>query len=214
MGKVLFALTFVLFTIISSASPQVQGREMRLEAIEDEMKLLKQRMETLENIKVKIKSTDYLKTPKNPEKRPKIGLVLSGGGAKGAAHVGVLRVLEEYNIPIDYISGTSTGSIIGAMYTSGYSVDEMEDLLLTLDWKSIWDDSPQREFMGLQEKLEIEKYPLSLEIGENYRVKLPKGASHGQSIYMTLKKLLWRSEEIRDFDELPIPFRTVTTNLH
>ena len=213
MRKFLLIIAFIVLTIISLGNTKVQDESARLDAIEEEMVILRERMNTLENLKVKIENFDRITALKDPDTRPKIGLVLSGGGAKGAAHVGVLRVLEEHNIPIDYISGTSIGSIVGALYASGYTVEELEEIILTLDWKGLFKDSPERENQSVQEKLELEKYFISLEIDENYNLKFPKGVLRGEAMYLTLKELLWRSEGITDFDELPIPFRAVTTNL-
>ncbi|NJN47988.1 MAG: hypothetical protein HC808_17615 [Candidatus Competibacteraceae bacterium] len=84
--------------------------------------------------------------------RPKVGLVLSGGGARGAAHIGVIRVLEDLRIPIDCIAGTSMGAIIGGLYAAGFSVEEMEQTLTSIDWGDIFNDSPPREQRSFRRK--------------------------------------------------------------
>ncbi len=144
--------------------------------------------------------------------RPKIGLVLSGGGGKGFSHIGVLRVFERENIPIDYITGTSIGSIIGLLYSIGYTVDELEEIVEEIDWDSIFIDTPERTDIPMEEKLFSERYFLTLPI-ENGEIKLPMGLISGQKVYMTLKKYTWEARGIKKFDNLPIPFRAVATNL-
>ena len=94
--------------------------------------------------------------------RPKVGLVLSGGGAKGFAHVGVLKVLEEYNIPIDYIGGTSIGSIVGGLYAVGYTADQLEDMILSQNWEDLFADKPERNYMPFYEKEDQERYQISM----------------------------------------------------
>lgn len=144
--------------------------------------------------------------------RPKIGLVLSGGGGKGFAHIGVLRVLEREHIPIDYISGTSIGAIIGFLYSIGYTVDELEEIVNEIDWDHIFIDAPKRIDKPMDEKLFSERYAFSLPFEDN-RIKLPKGLISGQKVYMTLKKYAWDARGVKNFDHFPIPFRAVATNL-
>lgn len=146
------------------------------------------------------------------EIKPKIGLVLSGGGGKGFVHIGVLRVLEREQIPIDYITGSSIGSIIGLLYSMGYKVDELEKLIEEIDWDRIFDEDIERIDRPMEEKLFAERYITSLPM-ENFRLKLPKGLISGQKAYMILKKYNWEARGIKDFDNLPIPFRPIATNL-
>jgi len=148
MRKHFIVTFFILCSVLSLGTTTIHDKEERLSAIEEEMVLLKARMETLEKIKVKIDVEDPIGNLVGSGERPKIGLVLSGGGAKGAAHIGVLKVLEEHNVPIDYIAGTSIGSIVGALYASGYSIEELEEVMLTLDWNSLFKDAPQREYQS------------------------------------------------------------------
>ena len=97
--------------------------------------------------------------------RPRIGLVLGGGGARGAAHVGVLRELERQRVPIDAIAGTSLGAIIGGLYASGMSPDELEDLVGSLDWTDALSDTPPRSDLSFRRKQEDAQFPISLELG-------------------------------------------------
>ena len=146
-------------------------------------------------------------------KRPKIGLVLSGGGAKGFAELGVLKVLEENKIPIDYISGTSIGALIGVLYSSGYSTSEIENIVKTMDTSIFFADKIKREDLPMEEKIFSERYALSIPF-EDYKLSLPKSLISGQSVYMTLKKHLWDTKDVRNFKDLPIPVHIMTTNIN
>jgi len=183
--------------------------DQKIEKKEKELEKLERELEGLRSLRREISDTIRIN-----ETRPKIGLVLSGGGAKGAAHIGVIRVLEEYGIPIDYITGTSFGSLIGALYTSGYTPDEMEEIILTMDWASFRGGEQAREYTSIASKLHYEKYFLSLGLDETYNLRFPKGVMSGKAFYLELKSLLWRMEGITDFDDLPIPYRAVATNLN
>ncbi len=145
--------------------------------------------------------------------RPRIGLVLSGGGARGAAHIGVLRVLEELHVPVDIIVGTSMGAIIGASYASGASVDEMEQALPRLTTRALFNDDPDRDEMSMRAKRE-DLLPF---IGPQFGVgadglRLPRGAVSGIALEAHLRSLVKAKGE-RDFDALPIPFRAVATDI-
>ena len=146
--------------------------------------------------------------------RPKIGLALSGGGARGGAHVGVLRKLEELGVPIDYIAGTSMGAIIGGFYAIGYSADEIETLLNETDWNAALTDQPPRRERTMRKK-ELEAEILApYRVGYNRgRFQAPLGAIEGQHLDQILHHILLPVAEISDFDRLPIPFRAVATDL-
>lgn len=146
------------------------------------------------------------------EERAKIGLVLSGGGGKGFVHIGVLRVLEREKIPIDYITGSSIGSIIGFLYAMGYSVDDLEQIIKEIDWDTIFFEKLDRVDIPMEEKLFSERYIFSLPM-ENFKIRLPKGLISGQKIYGILKKYAWEARGIRNFDNFPIPFRAIATDL-
>ena len=156
---------------------------------------------------------DIAQTADN-SKRPRIGLVLSGGGARGMAHVGVLQVLHDNHIPVDVISGTSMGSIVGGFYASGLTVDEVNTLMLTLPWSEAFRDSKGRDQKPMRRKQEdfeqLIDYQLILKDG---KIVLPKGVLYGQNWMLMLRASLAHAAEDRSFDELPIPFRTVATDL-
>jgi NTE family protein len=146
--------------------------------------------------------------------RPKIGLVLAGGGAKGAAHVGVLKVLEEMRIPIDYVAGTSMGSIIGGLYASGMSPQEIEREIQSIDWKDVFIDEPNREDRSFRRKQDDRLYVFKAKPGfSEGKVKLPLAYVHGQKFDLQLNRLTLPVSQIKDFDRLPIPFRAVATDL-
>ena len=146
--------------------------------------------------------------------RPRIGLVLAGGGAKGAAHVGVLKVLEEMHIPIDYVAGTSMGSIIGGLYASGMSPQEIERAIEKIDWKNVFKDEPNREDRSFRRKQDDALYVFKAKPGFNKgKVELPLAYIHGQKFDLELNRLTAPVNAINDFDKLPIPFRAVATDL-
>lgn len=146
--------------------------------------------------------------------RQKIGLVLSGGGARGAAHVGVIRVLERERVPIDMIAGTSMGSIVGGLYASGMSVDEIEHTLKTLDWDNKLNDQPNRADEPIARRQIAEDFSIESHPGFNDgKLELPEGLIYGQKVLPTLQKLTNGVEHVRNFDEFPIPFRAVATDI-
>lgn len=147
-------------------------------------------------------------------RRPRIGVVLSGGGARGLTHIGVLKVLEEMRVPIDYITATSMGSIVGGLYASGISASEMERLVTSLDWPAFFSDQPPRRELSVRRKREDALYTIPLELGfRDFSFKLATGALTGQNLELLLHGLTWREDDIGSFDNLPIPFRAVATNL-
>ncbi len=148
------------------------------------------------------------------ESRPKIGLALSGGGARGGAHVGILIALEEMNIPIDYIAGTSMGAIVGGLYASGYTAAEVEQILIRTDWKKGLTDQPARRNRTMRKKDLERQFLVPFRVGFNKgKIQLPLGAIEGQHLDQMFSQLLLPVVDVDDFDELPIPFRTVATDL-
>ena len=115
-------------------------------------------------------------------KKPKIGLVLSGGGAKGFAHIGALKVIDSLGIKIDYVAGTSMGAIIGSLYSSGYSGQQLEDLFNTVDFDELINDEFPRESKSFYERESEEKYAVNLPF-DNFKIKLPSGLSRGENVY-------------------------------
>jgi NTE family protein len=152
------------------------------------------------------------KTFRHFKKRPKIGLVLSGGGAKGIAHIGVLKIIEQTGLKIDYITGTSMGSIVGGLYASGYKADMLESLVLSLDWEGLLADNVERKNIAIEEKKDDEKYIGSLQITKK-GIKLPMGIKRGQQLTSLMSHLTLHVQHIESFDNLPIPFRCVATDL-
>lgn len=144
--------------------------------------------------------------------RPKVGLVLSGGGAKGLAHIGVLKVLEENGLKVDYITGVSMGSIVGALYSIGYSASEIEDIANSLDWNELLNDEVSRDNISIEEKDEDGRYVGQLMI-VNGRLMLPKGFVKGNKIASVLSSLTWPVHEINDFNDFPIPFKCIATDI-
>ena len=146
--------------------------------------------------------------------RPKIGLALSGGGARGGAHVGVLEALEEMKIPIDYIAGTSMGSIVGGFYAAGYSADEIRQLMMEVDWEAAFTDRPARRNQTMRKKELDAEFLVPFRIGFNKgSIQLPLGVIEGQHLDQIFHRILLPVQEIRDFDQLQIPFRAVATDL-
>jgi NTE family protein len=144
--------------------------------------------------------------------RPKIGLVLSGGGAKGIAHIGVLKVLEEYGIKPDYIAGTSMGAIIGALYSIGYSAAELDSLIFSQNWASLMTDRKERINLSLLELETDGKYQLNFPMNRG-RIGLPSGLVNGQNIINLLSSLTIPAHNIDDFHDLPVPFCCIGTDL-
>ena len=144
--------------------------------------------------------------------RPKVGLVLSGGAAKGMAHVGVLKVLEEVGIQPDIITGTSMGSIIGGLYAIGYRADTLEKLLLGLDWDRALSDRIDLQSVLFEEKNFFENQILQLSI-EDGKIQAPSGLIRGQQILSLLTRLSLPAYRIEDFRQLPIPFRCVVADV-
>lgn len=146
--------------------------------------------------------------------RPKVGLVLGGGGARGAAHIGVLRELERMRIPIDAIAGTSMGAIVGGLYATGISASELEELFVSLDWVEALTDAPDRKYLSFRRKQDDEQFPIKLELGlRGGELLVPKGVIQGQKLGLLLRKLTLGASSITDFDELPIPFRAVASDI-
>lgn len=201
--KISIFLFFILFHF--SFAEGWQDKNSRLTAIDQEIQKLAQQKENYELLKKKIQGEN--------SGYPKIALVLSGGGAKGAAHIGVLRVLEKYQIPLDIIVGTSVGSIVGGMYAIGYSPNEIEKLVLGLQFSKLLNDSKDKALKTVESELGNEKYPLQINMDKQMNLSSPKGILNGQNIYFQLKDIFAPASNIHDFDRFPIPYRAITTNL-
>ena len=144
--------------------------------------------------------------------KPKVGLVLSGGGAKGLAHIGVLKVIDSLGVKVDYVAGTSMGSIIGALYASGYSGKQLDSIFQKVDFDTIINDDLPRSSTAFSERDNMEKYAVKLPFN-NFKIKLPSALSRGHNTYSLLLKLLIHVNTINDFSKLPIPFFCIATNI-
>ena len=147
------------------------------------------------------------------QSRKKVGLVLGGGGAKGAAEVGVLKVLEEAGIPIDYIAGTSIGAIVGGLYAIGYDAADLDSLYRNQDWLFLLSDQVKRESETFLSKEEKEKYLIHVPLSKERKISLPTGYVTGQNIINLFSKLTVGYHHVDDFSTLPIPFRCVAVDL-
>lgn len=144
--------------------------------------------------------------------RPKIGLVLSGGGAKGFAHIGVLKVLEEAGVKIDYITGTSMGAVVGGLYASGYSATQIDSIFYNTDFDELLQDYIPRASKSFYEKNNDQMYALSLPFNK-LKIGIPIALSKGMYNYNLLSKLTHKVRHVRDFSKLPIPFLCVATDI-
>lgn len=142
----------------------------------------------------------------------KVGLVLSGGGAKGLAHIGALRAIEEAGIRIDYIGGTSMGAVIGSLYAAGYNTRQLDSIFRVLDFETLIRDDVPRGAKTFYERDDAEKYALTLPF-DDFKLSFPSGISKGQNIYNLLSRLLIHVKDVDQFDELPIPFFCIATNV-
>jgi NTE family protein len=148
------------------------------------------------------------------ESRPRVGLVLGGGGARGAAHIGVLKELERMRIPVDAIVGTSMGAIIGGLYATGMSASELEELVGSLDWTDAMSDDPDRADLSFRRKQDDREAPIDIELGlRGTELVLPKGAIQGQKLDLLLRELTLGVSNVHDYDNLPIPFRAVASDI-
>ncbi|WP_372882271.1 patatin-like phospholipase family protein [Psychromonas sp.] len=148
------------------------------------------------------------------ETRPKIGLVLGGGGAKGAAHIGILKVLESNNVPIDFVAGTSIGAYIGGLYALGYNAQEIEEMMFSVNWDKGFSDFIPRQDLHYEDKQLRDEYNINLRVGySEAKIKMPSGLLLGQSAFQLLKFSAGSVGEFTHFDNLPIPYRAVATDI-
>ena len=146
--------------------------------------------------------------------RPRIGLVLSGGGARGLAHVGVLKVLEEQRVPIDAIAGTSMGAIVGGLYASGMTADELDKAFRAIEWEAVFARRVDRQHLSQRRKEEDFEISPLLELGiRNGELRTPVAAASSRGLETLLRRYTLPVRAVREFDRLPIPFRAVATDL-
>ncbi|NKI31453.1 patatin-like phospholipase family protein [Croceivirga thetidis] len=148
----------------------------------------------------------------NAQKDQKIGLVLSGGGAKGLAHIGALKVIEEAGVEIDFVGGTSMGAIVGGLYAAGYSATELDSIFRTTNLPELIQDNVPRSAKTFYEKDDADRYALTLPFDE-FKVSFPPGISSGQNVFNEFVRLLFHVKDVRDFNQLPIPFLCIATDV-
>ena len=205
MKKIIFlAYIFLIFNLAYTEEIQLKTKEdVEIEKMEEQIK----------NLQDKIENTKKLKSAKD-NKNLKVALVLSGGGVKGYAHLGVLRVLERENIKIDYITGTSIGALVGTLYSIGYSVDEIEKFLDDVNVSSFLETVTDNTNLSLEKKESLKKYSAYLSFDNELNFSFPKGLKGTGEEYLILKKILGKYEYMDSFDNFPIPLRIVATNLN
>ena len=146
--------------------------------------------------------------------RPRICVVLSGGGARGMAHIGVLKILEELQVPIDCIAGTSMGAVVGGLYASGMTAADIESTMRSVDWQEAFRDAPPRRDLAFRRKQDDRNFLVRLPLGlQHHHILLPKGFIQGQKLQETLRQLTLPFSNSTNFDQLPTPFRAVATDL-
>ncbi|MCC4819077.1 serine protease [Vibrio lentus] len=151
---------------------------------------------------------------KQAHKRPTVAVVLAGGGAKGAAHIGVLKALEEMQIPVDYITGTSMGAYVGGLYATGMSADEIESFIYTVDWNRGYRDRVNRSDRRVRDKEYEDRYQLNTDLGLGWgEIKARKGVVQGQNMLRILRETTGNLSPLDSFDNLAIPYRSVATDI-
>src|SRR5215469_4474796 len=145
--------------------------------------------------------------------RPTVGVALEGGGALGQAHVGVLKWFEEHHIPVDYVAGTSMGGLVGGLYATGQSSDQLRELLLSADWPLLLAGGPAYEDLSFRRKEDAREIPNSLQIGLKHGATLPPGLNTGQHVNLLIVRETLPYSTVQSFNDLPIPFRCVSTEL-
>ena len=151
--------------------------------------------------------------PAAPRKRLKIGVALEGGGALGLAHIGVLQWFEDHHIPIDYVAGTSMGGLVGGLYATGKSPAELKAIVNHQDWNAIIDRRPNYRDLSFRRKEDQQAFPSRLEVGLKHGFSLPSGLNSGYGVSLLIDRETLPYTHSGSFDDLPIPFRCVATNL-
>ena len=205
MKKIFFLIyIFLNLSLAYSENIELKSREdVEIENLESQIKVLEDRIQTIKKLKNDKDRNDL-----------KVALVLSGGGAKGYAHLGVLRVLEKENIKIDYIAGTSIGALVGTLYSIGYSIDEIEKVLDNLNIESFLESGSDLTGLDLDKKETLKKYSFYVNFDNELNYSLPKGLRETEELYLVVKNLLKNYENTKNFNNFPIPLRVVATNLN
>ena len=205
MKKIFFFIyIFLNFSLAYSKNIELKSREdVEIENLESQIKVLEDKIQTIKKLKNDKDRNDL-----------KVALVLSGGGAKGYAHLGVLRVLEKEDIKIDYIAGTSIGALVGTLYSIGYSIDEIEKVLDNLNIESFLESGADLTGLDLDKKETLKKYSFYINFDNELNYSLPKGLRETEELYLVVKNLLKNYENTKNFNNFPIPLRVVATNLN
>ncbi|MEF1336978.1 patatin-like phospholipase family protein, partial [Vibrio rotiferianus] len=161
-----------------------------------------------------IATPSFAKHLEEDSSRPKIAVVLAGGGAKGAAHIGVLKALEEMNIPVDIITGTSMGAYVGGLYATGMSADEIESFIYSVDWNRGYRDRVDRSQRRVRDKEYEDRYQITTDLGLRFgEVRSPTGVVQGQNMLRILRETTGNLGRFDSFDDLAIPYRSVATDI-
>ena len=204
--KKIFFLIYIFFNLSLAYSENIELKsreDVEIENLESQIKVLEDRIQTIKKLK-NDKDKNNLK----------VALVLSGGGAKGYAHLGVLRVLEKENIKIDYIAGTSIGALVGTLYSIGYSIDEIEKVLDNLNIENFLESGSDLTGLDLDKKETLKKYSFYVNFDNELNYSLPKVLRETEELYLVVKNLLKNYENTKNFNNFPIPLRVVATNLN
>src|SRR5437016_2130127 len=145
-----------------------------------------------------------------PAHRPKIGVTLSGGGAKGLAHIGILKAIDSAGLNVDYLTGTSMGSIIGSLYAIGYSADSIEKITRRIDWDQLLSNQSSLRSIFMEEKDEYSKYIIELP-WQKHSFRLPSGLLQGQELWLKFSDLFFPVHQQKNFSKFIMPFRCVST---
>lgn len=147
-------------------------------------------------------------------RRETIGLVLAGGGARGIAHAGVIKALEEMQIPVDAVAGTSMGALVGGLYAAGMDADDLYNVISDMDWDDAFEDSIERRHLPQRRKGDDYDYASKIHFAfRNGTLSIPLGIVQGQQTRQMIKQLMINAEGVRNFDDLPIPYRAVATDI-
>ncbi|MEX6493796.1 autotransporter phospholipase A1 FplA [Fusobacterium animalis] len=205
MKKIFFLIyIFLNFSFAYSENIELKSREdVEIENIESQIKVLEDKIQTIKKLKNNKNKNDL-----------KVALVLSGGGIKGYAHLGVLRVLERENIKIDYITGTSIGALVGTLYSIGYSIDDIEKVLDIINVENFLETGSDTSNLPLDKKESLKKYSLYVNFDNELNFSLPKGLKGNRETYLVVKDLLKNYANIKNFNDFPIPLRIIATNLN
>jgi NTE family protein len=148
------------------------------------------------------------------QSRERIGLVLAGGGARGIAHAGVIRALEEMHVPVDVIAGTSMGALVGGLYATGMNASDLEEIIFQMDWEKAFEDKVVRGELPLRRKADDYDYPTAVNLSfTEGRLSIPLGLVQGQQVRHMIKELMQDAIEVQDFNNLPTPYRAVATDI-